>query len=135
MANIFMLVHAVLPHAHHDGIICFSLEELAHQNHCSDQHHGLDCCTHSESKNHHHETSENCDLKDVVMRQADTHDEIVPCADCLSLLYTFYTLNEFYLEEPQFGERFRQKPYSETYLPPFVGTISSLRAPPSYFLG
>jgi len=135
MANIFMLVHASLPHSHHDGIVCFSTEKVAHHD-CAGQHGNSDCCTHNgNEKHHHHDTTDNCDLRDVVMRQGDSHEDIILCANCLSLMYIYYTLNEFYLEEPQFGERLQQKPYLDTYISPFVGTIASLRAPPAYFLG
>lgn len=136
-ANIFLLAHSVLPHSHHDGIVCFSLAELAHQHHCSDQHNDVGCCCEHNKDGHHHANSEDCDLKDIVLRQQDdAHEDILPCANCLSLAYILYSLNEFYLEAPQFGERFREKPYLENYTPPFVGSIKSLRAPPaSYFLG
>ncbi|GHV14030.1 hypothetical protein FACS1894169_02180 [Bacteroidia bacterium] len=137
MANIFMLAHAVVPHSHHDGIICFSLQELAHQKQSSSQQNESDCCTHNAKSHHHPRTIDGCDLKDVVMRQNDdVHDEIVPCANCLSLLFTFYTLNEFCLETPLLEEILPQRPYIENYTSPLVGLISGLRAPPaSYFLG
>jgi hypothetical protein len=139
MADIFMLAHAVVPHSHHDGIICFSLEELADQKHSSTQQNKSDCCAcNTKSKSHHHpKTVDGCDLKDIVMRQNDdAHNEIVPCADCLSLLFTFYTLNEFCLEVPLPEEVLPQRPYIENYTSPLVGFISGLRAPPaSYFLG
>lgn len=87
-------------------------------------------------KDHHQAHTEDCNLQELILRQQDnTHDDILPCANCLSLAYILYSLNEFYLEAPQFGERFRQKPYLVSYTPPFVGSIKSLRAPPvSYFL-
>lgn len=137
-ANTFLLAHTVLPHSHHDGIICFSLDELKHQNHCSDQHDDIgSCCCEHDKKTHHHANSGDCDLKDIILRQQDNgHKDILPCANCLSLAYTLYTLNEFFLETPEFGERLKLKPYLENYTPPFVGSIRSLRAPPvSYFLG
>lgn len=138
MANIFMLAHAVVPHSHHDGIICFSLEELAHRKQASAQYNELsDCCAHDTRSHHHPKTVDSCDLKDVLIRQNDdSHHEIVPCADCLSLLFTFYTLNEFCLEKPLLEEALPPKPYIENYTSPLVGLISGLRAPPvSYFLG
>lgn len=132
-----MLAHAVIPHSHHDGVICFSLEELAHQKH-SDQHKDVPDCGTNDTKSHHYpKTVDNCDLKDVIMRQNDDiHEEIVPCADCLSLFFTFYTLDEFRLEKPLFEEVLPPKPYIDNYTSPLVGLISGLRAPPmSYFLG
>lgn len=140
LANFFLLAHAVLPHSHHDGIVCFSLEEMAHQNHCDDcqqEDIGDCCCNHHEKTHHHHANSEDCDLKEIVLRQnSDLHEEILPCANCLSLLYTLYVLNELYSEAPEYGQRLQLKPYLETYIPPYVGSIKGLRAPPvSYFLG
>ncbi|MDR1091447.1 MAG: hypothetical protein LBL79_10250 [Prevotella sp.] len=137
MANIFMLAHAVVPHSHHDGIICFSSEELAHRKQTSARHDESGCGEHNAKSHHHPKTMDNCDLKDVVIRQNNhVHDEIVPCAGCLSLLFTFYTLNEFCLEKPLLEEALPQRPYIENYTSPIVGLISGLRAPPvSYFLG
>lgn len=123
----FILVHAVLPHSHHDGVVCFSLEEITHE--CLEHNHQDNSC-HSHS--HHHENSEDCDLKDLVLRQHDTHEEIIPCADCLSLLYTIDLLSNLHAEADRSEEILQLKPYLETYIPPFVGSIKSLRAPP-YF--
>jgi len=138
LASMLLLAHAVMPHSHHDGIVCFSLTEIMHQHHCSDQHDDIGhcCCEHNEEEHHHHSNSEDCDLKEIVLRQSnDIHDDLLPCASCLSLLYTIYPLNDLYLLAPQYGQRLEQKPYVITYISPFVGTISSLRAPPvSYFL-
>ncbi|MDU1890661.1 MAG: hypothetical protein E6767_08225 [Dysgonomonas sp.] len=138
-ANFFLLAHAVLPHSHHDGIVCFSLEEIAHHGHCTDCHHSdiadYGCSHHAE--NHHQHSLDDCNLKDLVLRQSnDTHDDILPCANCLSLLYTIYSLNDLYFEAPEFGQWLQLKPYLETYIPPYLGSTRSLRAPPvSYFLG
>lgn len=137
-ANIFILAHAALPHSHHDGTVCFSLEELLHQNHYSDINNDFsNCCSQNHTKNHQHKNAENCDLKEIVLRQSnDTHEDMLPCDHCLSLLYVLYPLNELYLEAPEFGLFLVEKPYLETYIPPFVGSVRSLRAPPfSYFLG
>lgn len=138
LANIFLLAHSVLPHSHHDGIVCFSLEELKHQTHCSGHYYDMDECCHNEhsEKTHHHATHEDCDLKEIVLRNDNGfHDDLIPCENCLSLFYTLYTLNEFYLEAPEFGKQLQLKPYLENYTPPFVGSIKSLRAPPaSYFV-
>lgn len=141
LANILLLVHVVMPHSHHDGIVCFSLSEINHHSHCTTHQHddiGACCAEHCEHNEHHnHQNSEDCDLKDIVLRSdSDTHQDLIPCPNCLSLQYIIYTLNDLYLEEPQFGQWLVEKPYLENYTPPFVGTIKSLRAPPvSYFLG
>lgn len=138
LANMFLLVHTALPHSHHDGVVCFSLFELAHQAHCSDPHDDMSACCGQEKHTHHHNAnSEDCDLKEIVIRQDNgAHQDIIPCAGCLSLQYTIYSLNELFLLAPQYGEQLDLKPYIITYISPYVGTTSSLRAPPvSYFLG
>ncbi len=140
LANIFLLAHGVLPHSHHDGIVCFSLEELLHQHHYSDIHKNTSdcCCSHEEAdKTHHHDAShEDCDLKDVIVRQNnDTHEDILPCPTCLSLMYVIYLPNQFSFTLPQFGQWLEEKPYINNYTSPFTGSVRSLRAPPvSYFL-
>lgn len=138
-ANVFILAHGALPHSHHDGTVCLSLEELLHHNNCLNNNtDGEACCEQNHNKHHHHKNAENCDLKEIVLRQDNdsAHNDIVPCSDCISLLYVLYALNTFYLEIPEFGLHFQQKPYLEIYTPPFVGSYRSLRAPPAtYFLG
>ncbi|MBB4035503.1 ABC-type nickel/cobalt efflux system permease component RcnA [Dysgonomonas hofstadii] len=135
LANSFLLVHGVLPHSHHDGIVCFSLEELKHQHHCSENHSDIGHCCCEHEKGHHHSNQEDCDLKDVVLRQNnDLHEEILPCPNCLSLMFVLYLPNEFYLDMPQLGKWLHEKPYVNNYIPPFVGTVKSLRAPPVSYL-
>ena len=133
-ANIFILVHATLPHTHHDGIVCFSIEDITH--HCSEESNNIeDCCQCQEKENHHSHSYDDCDLKSFLLRQSDIHDEIIPCEDCLLLFYHLDILQELYLDTFKFGERFREKPYINGYITPYVGSIRSLRAPPmSYFL-
>jgi len=137
-ANTLLLAHAVLPHSHHDGMVCFSLEEIMQCHHFQDNHSNRnDCCSHEEkdAKHHHHGNHENCDLKDVVLRQNnDLHDDILPCPACLSLMYVLYLPDEFYLGVPEFGQWLQEKPYVNNYIPPFVGTVRSLRAPPVSYL-
>jgi hypothetical protein len=135
-ANVFLLAHAVLPHSHHDGIVCFSFEKISHCNHCSDHHDISGCCCEYNKKNH-HSNSEDCNLKDIILRQHDDlHEEILPCENCLSLSYTLYLLSDLYFDTIQYGLRLEQKPYLDNYISPFVGSVKSLRAPPvSYFLG
>ena len=133
LANMFLLAHVVVPHAHHNGIVCFSLSELLHQNECPDSHDDIcDCsCDHGKESHHHHSLPDDCDLKDIVLRQDnDQHTEIVPCADCQTLLYCIYSLNDLYLLAPEYGQRFVEKPYVITYISPYVGTTFGLRAPP-----
>lgn len=135
LANMFVLVHSSVPHSVHDGIICFSLDEILHQKNCTEDHGELEACTHH-GKLHKHDISESCSSQDVVVRQNNnTHDEILPCSDCLALFFAIYTLNEFFLDYPSFKERVQEKPYINNYTSPYLGYTHSLRAPPaSYFL-
>ncbi|MDH6308582.1 hypothetical protein M2451_000893 [Dysgonomonas sp. PFB1-18] len=139
-ANILLLAHNVLPHSHHDGIVCFSMEELVNLPKCSDHsaNNNDECCGNHTGKchHHHHTNDDGCGLKEIVVRGGNEfHEEMLPCENCLSLLYTVYSLNEFYFDAPRFGQWLEQKPYLNNYVPPYVGTVSSLRAPPaSYFL-
>lgn len=135
LANVFMLVTCCYSVSASRWRICFFFKELAHQKQ-SVQHNEIpDCCTDNSKSHHYPKTIDNCDLKDVIVRQnVDSHEEILPCADCLSLFFTYYTLNEFYLEKPPFEEILPPKPYIDNYSSPLVGLISGLRAPPvSYF--
>lgn len=138
-ANIFLLAHTVLPHAHHDGIVCFSLVEQQDQCDCGENHGDVDscCCGHDKHAHNHNHNAEDCDLKNIVLRHDNAvHDDFIPCDHCLSLLYNIYSLNDLFSVEPECGRQIEYKPYLITYIPPFVGTNSSLRAPPvSYFLG
>lgn len=139
LANILLLAHSVLPHSHHDGIVCFSIEKLVDLPECSslNTNNNDECCGKHTGKSHHHHTNnDDCGLKEIVVRGGNEfHEEILPCENCLSLLYTVYSLNEFYFDAPSFGQWLDQKPYLDNYISPYVGTISSLRAPPaSYFL-
>lgn len=138
LANLFLLAHSVLPHIHHDGVVCFSLHEIVEEHHCSDKHTDTcDCdCEHDKEKSHHHHNAEDCDLKDIVMRQNNSDEEIVPCKVCLSLMYTIYPLNDLFLVEAEYEARLPYKPYFSSYISPYVGSMQSLRAPPvSSFLG
>lgn len=138
LANMVLLAHAILPHTHHDGVVCFSLEDIKDQHSCSKFKDISDCCDGHETaqSSHHHHNSEDCDLRDVIIRQDTNHEEIIPCEACLSLLYDIYSLNELFLVAPEYEERLAYKPYLISYISPYVGSTIGLRAPPvSYFLG
>lgn len=139
LANVFLLAHAVLPHVHHDGVVCFSLQEIKGHHHCTEGHtDACDCCCeqNKETSHHHHHNSEGCDLKEVVVRHDTSDEEIIPCESCLLLMYTIYPLNDLFLVEPEYEARLPYKPYLISYISPYVGSIQSLRAPPlSCFLG
>lgn len=115
-ANILLLAHGVLPHFHHDGIICFTNNEISHMPCDSQEHNDISICCehHHDNKVHHHSQSEDCDLKITMLRQADNslQHSILHSVCCLSHLYYIdYPLNTFFIEEPDFGLRLRQKPY------------------------
>ncbi|WP_370457671.1 DUF6769 family protein [Dysgonomonas sp. ZJ709] len=138
-ANILLLAHGVLPHYHHDGIVCMVRSEACqtihnnekHSDHSECDHSNCECCGGVHDKHHSHDNSEDCDLKTVVLRQANNHEnDTVQPISISSLFYIAYTLNIFYLDAPTVGLHLQEKPYLETYTSPFVGTIRSLRAPP-----
>ena len=134
LANLFILAHAVVPHSFHDGVICFSEKYHTLENTCTQDHSNtqLYICSHQDKIHNHGD----CEFDNSFIRQDNNqHDEIVPCANCLSLFYVIYTLNEFYLEYPSYEEDIQEKPYINNYTSPQIGYICGLRAPPaSYFL-
>lgn len=134
LACVFLQVHIILPHFHHDGIVCITKGG------------NTDCLRcHSASEDHNHaeqhcsDTLDKCDLKQIVMRQYDSENDMnsLHSIDLLSVYCLIYPLSNFHLEFPYstlFG--LREIPYSDNYTSPFTGSIQSLRAPPVFsFLG
>lgn len=133
LACVFLQVHIILPHFHHDGIVCITKEG---NTEC------LKC--HSSSENHNHakdhctDTLDKCDLKQIVMRQYDSNDDAngFHSVDLLSVYCLIYPLSNLHLEFPYSSPDWTQIPYFDNYTSPFTGSVKSLRAPPvSSFLG
>lgn len=129
LAGLFLLTHAVLPHTHHDGIVCFAHDYC----HCSD--HSTDQPEHQ--GHHEHNGINDCDLKDKIVRQSDSDDaqNTYQFQDFLSLCCIGYHLCGSHLEPPEQSVFFRQKPYLIFYTSPCVASVKSLRAPPFSLLG
>ena len=126
LAGMFLLSHAVLPHTHHDGIVCFAHDYC----HCSDN------CT-DQVEHHEHHNSDGCDLKDKIVRHSDSDDieNSYQIQDFLSLCCLGYHLCGLHLDPPDVSIYVRQKPYLIFYTSPCVSSVKSLRAPPVSLLG
>lgn len=132
LACVLLQAHIILPHFHHDGIVCITQEG---NTDCLTCHSAQD---HNHPKNHCSDTLDACDIKQIVIRQNDLDDELNNTypINLLSLYCLVYPLSNLYLEFPDSGTERNQIPYTETYTSPFRGSIKSLRAPPSSsFLG
>lgn len=135
LAGLFLLTHAVLPHTHHDGIVCFAHDFCHCTDHCTDQsEHNEEQKHHEEHKHHNHD---NCDLKDNVIRQIDSEEtqNSYQYKDLLSLCCIGYHLCASHLEPPKLAIHVRQKPYLYTYTSPCLASAKALRAPPFSLLG
>lgn len=135
LANVFILVHAVVPHFHHDGIVCFDSTTRPTCNTYNIDFGDSCCCMEIATEDAHHGHLEHCNLSQIVERNGDptddsiivkptvTTDLICVCAlHCYSLL-SLVDLTSFTLEE--------YKPYLNTYNLPYVGSTFGLRAPPA----
>lgn len=127
LAGIFLLAHAVLPHSHHDGIVCFAHDYC----HCDD--HTTDQVEH----NGHHHSNDGCDLKDNIVRQSDSDDaqKTLHFQDFVSLCSLGYHLCGSHLDPPELETYIRQKPYLISYTSPCLVSTIGLRAPPVFLLG
>lgn len=127
LAGCFLLMHAVLPHTHHDGIVCFAHDYC----HCDD--HATDQVEH----NGHHHTNDGCDLKNSIVRQSDSDDSqnTNHSLDFISLCTLGYHLCGSHLDPPELDIHIRLKPYLISYTSPCVTSAIGLRAPPAFLLG
>lgn len=130
LACILLQAHVILPHFHHDGIVCITKETSTDCLRC---HSAQD---HKHAKNHCSQNLDACDIKQIVIRQNDLNDDLDTTnpVNLLSLYCLVYPLSNLYLEFPDSTTERNQIPYTDTYTSPFTGSIKSLRAPPS-FLG
>lgn len=122
--------HIILPHFHHDGIVCITKEG---NTDCLRCHSSED---HNHTKNHCSDTLDKCDIKQIVIRQNDLNEDLnsIFSINLLSLYCLIYPLSNLHLEFPDsFVER-DYVAYSEIYTSPFTGSLKSLRAPPLFSL-
>lgn len=134
LANVFILVHAVIPHSHHDGIVCLaSKEKECVCPHDKESHDKPSLDTSEE----HHGHLESCDLQDFVKRtEPSSEEELVPSNPihvnhfitiCLACLYDHLAFCA------QLENKDRHYIFlSNNYISPYVGSIYGLRAPPTF---
>lgn len=111
LANAFMLVHAVVPHHHHDNVPV----EVLHMH--GDGHH------HHHDSSHHHDGPETCIISQSVASAVVRHCDDVPLPTLLAVFFDSW-------EEPALeAERIPSAPIaSEAVFRPH--RAHSLRAPP-----
>lgn len=130
-----MMAHAVIPHFHHDGTLCFSQEGVTYLT-GNPHEHDRSCSSQQDKKHHHHDHGklENCDLKDVLLRQDNQLDRSIPHPDILDLFSSLNSFDNSYLNPYLFERYFEQKPYLNSYQLAFTGYSSNLRSPPVFLL-
>lgn len=131
LANTLILAHIVLPHYHHDGIVCFKSEiESICEDHDAIEH--KKSCTEQNSEDH--TQLEDCDLHNLLKRieksgveefspdQTDVNHFITVCTSCLydhlAICASLVNKDRHYIF------------FSDNYISPFVGSHYGLRAPP-----
>lgn len=129
LANVFMLAHAIVPHYHHDGIVCFNVnehqQEILHQQECG-HHHSENDIGHSEL--------EHCNLQYIIERTGTSIDEdmssfsvylsTLECA-CFLCYDNSFVSDQLLLN----GEKYYDT-YTNYYKTPYTGSHFGLRAPP-----
>lgn len=124
-AGLIMLAHALVPHIHHDGIICFIQE-----NTCSTSE-----CGHDHGHDHKHGPFEDCKLKDLQIRP-EVNESITPdLSDQFLLTYhlLFFT-STFSLDLFPNELDWEFKPYLLLYTSVLADSAHGLRAPPVFVL-
>lgn len=129
IANLVLLVHAVVPHHHHDAKVCFS---IAHCQSC-----GHDA--HQEHDHHHHDQVPFqkddlacCQLKDemvvtVQKNQVRLEPLEIPFSVCGCFAVVPHQHDVYILPT---GLPFRHKPFLISFLNPLCSLTNGLRAPP-----
>lgn len=127
LACVLLQAHIILPHFHHDGIVCITKEGNTDCLRC----HSVQ--DHNHAKSHCSDTLDACDIKQIVIRQNDLNDDLNTSnpVNFLSLYCLIYPLSNLHLEFPDSDTAQNLVPYTDTYTSPFTGSIKSLRAPPS----
>ena len=132
-ANIFILAHNILPHYHHDDIMCLP---SSHAQHCCEGHNEDAQSEHNDMHKHDHGDIEDCLLKNTVVRQVSSDQSQLIPALILLAVHHCCGLSSCHLEEPTLPLFYQQKPYLESYFTTYVSPTLGLRAPPHIsFLG
>lgn len=131
LANIMLLVHAIVPHHHHMGIVCFT-QNHSHEVCCSDAQHEHN----STSNDSHSEESECCILKQNFLIPSDEIAKTVRCVYgeihskiqswFVALLTSSFELKLF--STVKFKHQFFDALPHYSY---YLSSSLSLRAPPS----
>lgn len=135
-ANIFILVHAVVPHYHHDGIVCFDSQKESSCKSCHIYGEGEECCHEEAASNAgHHGHLESCDLAQIVERDGDPSEDqvsITPSVEILLVCVCNFECYDLLALADAVVDRYEgYKPYIDTYNSPYIGSSFGLRAPPS----
>ncbi len=113
-----LLVHTVLPHHHHDNLIC-----VMETHQCDEPCENYDA---DHEKTHQHDSGEieDCTLKTLVLKNSESVIKFSnPVFICLYLLSDVECIFDSSIPD-------RPKHYLEYFQPPFVLRINGLRAPP-----
>lgn len=130
LANIMILVHTVLPHYHHDGLVCFTKEDVEHTTECSHPDGGSTFEQSCEHHHHDHSHLEACSLKDTVLRYDDRLQENGLMKFDEFILSAELFLSILGIEEPLLEQEVLPKPYILNYISTYVDNNQCLRAPP-----
>lgn len=131
LANTLILVHAVVPHYHHDGVVCFDAKDADCKS-CEKHESSTSCC---QNQGKHHTHLEDCDLPQYVERTGTSIEKdfsaapvdfnffacICILSDCDHLGYSQVVVSRY--------ERYAT--YLNNYTSPYVGALYGLRAPPA----
>ncbi len=127
LANIILLAHAVIPHHHHDSVICIK------QNHCQDDR--IPYNHNVTEHNHQHDGNKNstsCILKQSVVVPTSQGRQLKSC-DNYSGNHNpdYYTQSHFGISDLQADSKVvAYYPVQAFYLLLFVTSALGLRAPP-----
>lgn len=129
----FILVHAFVPHHHHEGIVTLSASELANCKQCAAAACNSDGCKHQGET--HHGLLESCDFGQIIGRDGDPIRDAVSLTPSISeFVICFCAVECTSLLTPANVAVFKSrlyKPYVDTYNSPYVGSSFGLRAPPA----
>lgn len=137
LANMVLLVHAVIPHHHHNHL--FSSCEISFHRHEAVHH-----CQHLQGKSDISEnfqdtpkklSLEDCQLDNIYIRFVDENNlletsEFHSDADVRFLLTLYSIENSIQIESDPPPLSFRQKPHSESLYTNYTSQSKGLRAPP-----
>lgn len=133
LANMFILVHAFVPHYHHEGVVTLDASKVASCTLCEIPC-NADGCEHDGDNVVHHGLVESCDFGQIIGRDGNPIDDAMIVAPTIAeFLICFCAVACPNLLVPAAIELERNEaysPYINTYNSPYVGSSFGLRAPP-----